>query len=185
MSLEPQSGGGGPFEPQTLRVFANALVALVLVLAVSVIRVPTVRPDVVTLVVVYLALEQEFLLGLLLAVGIGYVSDLFSGHGPGLNASVAGLVYLTLRLFVARLAGGRGLMVSILALFATALALVLRLLIEGTIGPNHASFGGLLAALPWIVLGPVALAYPVYRVMRGIDRRFRPREEFTFGSRGS
>lgn len=174
---------GGVFEPTTLRVMANLIAALLLFMLASVVRAPTVRPDLATLVVVFLALEQELLLGLALAAGIGYLSDLFSGLGPGLDAATNVAVYLVLRVFVARIAGGRFAMVTTLAVLATVLALGVRQIIEATVGPGQASLRLMAPALPSIVLGALLLAYPVYRVFMAIDTRFRPKEELGFGGR--
>lgn len=174
---------GGVFEPQTLRVVANLLAALALFLVASVVREPSVRPDLATLVVVFLALEQELLRGLVLAAAVGYLSDIFSGLGSGLDAATNVAVYLVLRVFVARIAGGTALMVTLMALVATALALFVRQVIEAVVGPGQASLALLLPALPSVVLGAALLGYPVYRGLLSIDRRFRPKEEFGFGGR--
>lgn len=175
----------GVFEPQTLRLTANLLSVLALLLVCSVIRSPLIRPDVATLAVVFIALEHERVVGLLLAAGAGYLSDIFSGLGPGLDAATCVGVYVILRVFVARIVGSRFVMVTILSVLSTVLALVLRQVIEATLGPNQASLRALGPALPSVLGGAMVLGYPVYRLLCRIDLRFRPREQVGLGGRTS
>jgi len=175
----------GAFEPQTLRVTVNLLCALALVLVCSAIRSPSIRPDMATLVVVFFALEHELVIGLFLAAGAGYLSDVFSGLGPGLDAATCVGVYLVLRVFVARIVGSRLFMVTVLSLLSTVLALVIRQLIEATLGPNQASLRALIPALPSILGGAVLLGFPVYRILCAVDVYFRPREQVGLGGRTS
>ncbi len=177
------SDKGDVFEPQALRMTVNLVCALALVIGLSVVRIPAFRPDILTLVVVFLALEHELVFGLIIAVSAGYLSDLFSGLGPGLDAATNVGVYLVLRVFVAKIAGSRPATVTVLAVLSTLLALVLRQTLEAILGPNQASLRGLVPALPYIVMAPILLGYPVYWGLRWVDRKFRPRSKTSLGGR--
>lgn len=179
------SDKGDVFEPQALRMIVNLLCALSLVIGLSVVRIPAFRPDVLTLVVVFLALEHELVFGLIIAVCAGYLSDLYSGLGPGLDAATNVGVYLVLRVFVTRIAGSRPLTVTVLALMSTVLALLIRQALEALLGPNQASLRGLVPALPSIILVPIFTAYPLYRVLRWVDGQFRPKVKTALGGRSS
>lgn len=181
--LGADRGGAGLFEPATLRAMAVLALALVLFLALSVVRAPTVRPDLATLVVVFLALEHDLVPGLTLSAAVGYLSDQFSGLGPGLDAATCVVVFLVLRLFVARIVGGRPVMVSVLAVVATGLAFVVRQIIEMVVGPNKAGLAAMAPALPSVVLGAAGLGFVVYRLFRLVDDRLRPRESYGMGGR--
>jgi rod shape-determining protein MreD len=175
--------GGGLFEPLTARAVVVLALSAALFLILSVVRVPTVRPDLAALVVVFLALEHELVPGLALSAAVGYLSDQFSGLGAGLDALTCVAVFLLLRLFVARIVGGRAVMVTVLSVVATGLALFVRQVVEMVVGPNEAGLASLAPALPSVVLGAVGLGYAVYRLFRWVDDRLRPREDFGLGLR--
>lgn len=172
---------GGLFEPATARALADLALALLLFVALSVVRAPVFRPDLATLVVVFLALEHELVLGLSLSAAVGYLSDQFSGLGAGLDAATCVVVFLVLRLFVARIVGSAFVMVTVLSVVATGVAFLVRQLIEMVVGPNQAGLAGLAPALPSVVAGAAGLGFVVYRLFRLVDDRFRPREDFGLG----
>lgn len=134
------------------------------------------RVDLTTWVVVFLALEYELRSGLVHALVFGYLSDLFSGEAVGLLAFTATAVFLALRLVVFRVVGSGWLIVTAIGFLATATAMTIRLLVRDVFGPPELHLAGALDSVPSNLFGALVLTYPVYRALRAIDRRLRPRD---------
>lgn len=174
-------GDGGRiilFEGGRLRVLALfATTALLLAIQNVLDRFLPLSLDFATLLAVFLALESQVVSGAVLALLTGYLGDLASGESRGLVAASSVLVFLLLRLSVVRLTGSRWLMITGISVIAVVLALFLRLTIESLVGPGRSSFDAMSSAFPGLVLGAALFGYPVYRLVRLVDNRFRTRED--------
>jgi rod shape-determining protein MreD len=168
-------------DPEHFRRLLVVLLSLLLLVIAAVVRHrPGLTIDVLSPIIVYLALEHGLMDGLGLAVVIGYIADVSSGEARGLTTSVAVLLFLGLRLFVSRIIGATPLMVTLMVLFGTALSLFLRLSIETTIGPDEASLSGVWPALPGLFGGAALFGYPVYRLLHAISTFVRPKAQYGF-----
>lgn len=160
------------------RLLLIALVATILLTIQSVVaRQPTLRSDFATLVVVYLALEQSFGTGLVMTLVVGYVADVFSGEPRGLYMASLVIVFLLLRMVVFRIVGSRWFIVTAIAVLSTLAALLVRLAIESMLGPGEASLADVSPALVATFGVAATFGYPIYRLLRFIEERFRGREE--------
>jgi cell shape-determining protein MreD len=166
------------FEGGRLRALAILGVTVLLLSIQSVVlhRTPL-ASDVATLLIVYLALESGLVTGILLALMIGYAGDLFSGESRGLISGSLVLLFLILRLSVVRLTGSRWIPITAISVLATLLSALLRLGLEGIVGPGRSTLNAMLPALPGLMLGAALFGYPCYRLLRFIDDRFRSRED--------
>ncbi|MCC7386390.1 MAG: rod shape-determining protein MreD [Deltaproteobacteria bacterium] len=139
------------------------------------------RLDVATLAVVYLALERAVLPGAALAVASGYLSDVLAGTNRGLYAATGVIVFFVVRLGVSRLAGSGPLFVSLLGVLATALTLAVAVVIEALLGPAAHEIRGIAPAFLPLLGGAAVLSYPVYRLLKRIDERFKePEDDLVF-----
>jgi rod shape-determining protein MreD len=137
---------------------------------------PTLRPDVATLVIVYLAMDHELISGLVTTLVVGYIADVLSGDPPGLYLASLVIVYLLLRLIVLRIVGSRWFIVTGLSILATSLAILVRLAIEAFLGPDEASFAAIRPALFFTFLVAALGGYPIYRVLGFFERGLRADE---------
>ncbi|MFO0726950.1 MAG: hypothetical protein U1E65_24415 [Myxococcota bacterium] len=137
--------------------------------------------DVPSLIVTYLALERAVLPGAVLAAGVGYLGDVFSGAARGQLTTVAVLAFFAIRLGVSKFSGARWLLVSIVGFLTVCLSLILGLWVEAIFGPNRASLHAEVSALAPIVLANLLLSYPVHRLFRLADEWLvRPEDDLVF-----
>jgi rod shape-determining protein MreD len=157
-----------------LRLVLVVVAATILLTAQSVLALkPRLRPDVATLVIVYLAMEHELVAGLVTTIVVGYITDVFSGDPPGLYLASLVMVYLVLRLIVLRIVGSRWFIVTGLSILATFFAILVRLLIESVVGPDEMTFSRISPALPITFLVAALGGYPIYRVLGFFERGLR------------
>ncbi len=159
----------GRFRVLLVIVAATVLMTIQSVLALK----PRLRPDVATLVIVYLAMEHELISGLVTTLVVGYIADVFSGDPPGLYLASLVIVYLVLRLIVLRIVGSRWFIVTGLSILATVLAILVRLAIVGLLGPKEAQLSAINPAIPAIFLVAALGGYPIYRVLGFFERGLR------------
>lgn len=159
------------------------LSAVVLSVASVLARSPRSRVDLLAPIIVFLSLELELLPGLVMAFGLGYLADVFSGEPRGLYWSSTVLLFLVLRLFVAQIVGSRPPMVVAIVLLTTALGLVLRLVLQAVIGFGRAPLAAITPSLVALVVGALFLGYPIYRLFSAVDDRLKPREDQFFRSK--
>jgi rod shape-determining protein MreD len=176
--LDKQGGGGAGLKALLqsirLRLVLVLMAATVLLTTQSVLALkPTLRPDVATLVIVYLAMEHELIPGLVTAILVGYLADVFSGEPPGLYCASLVIVYLVLRLIVLRIVGSRWFIVTGLSILATFLAILVRLVIESALGPHDFSFGRIRPVLLFTFFVAALGGYPIYRLMGFVERGLR------------
>lgn len=174
-------GDGGRivlFEGGKLRMlFLLLTTTLLLAIEAALSRFLPISIDIAALVVVYLALESSLVSGAVLALFVGYLGDLFSGESRGLISASLVIVFLVIRLSVVRLTGARWMVIIALSVIGAMLALFFRLMIEEVIGPGHSSFAALKPAVLGLVIGAAVFGYPLYRLLRWVDDRFRVRED--------
>lgn len=139
--------------------------------------------DVPSLVVTYLALERGVIPGAIMALGVGYLGDIFSGTARGHLATVAVLVFLVVRLGVTKFSGARWVLVSVVGVLTVLLSQALSLLVEGLVGPGRFTLHAEAPALLKLVLANLFLSYPLHRLLRLVDERiFRPEDDLVFRS---
>ncbi len=149
-----------------LRVALVVIAAAILLTVQSVVaQKPRLRPDVASLVIVYLAMDHELIPGLVVALVVGYVADVFSGQAPGLYMASLVVVYLVLRLIVLRIVGSRWFIVTGLSILATFLGILVRLSIVDVLGPGGVGFRTIGPTLPVAFLVAVLGGYPIYRLL--------------------
>ncbi len=176
-------GSGLSFDLGRLKdVLLVVFAALMIVVLSAVAQRPAFRVDIATLIIVYLALERELIAGMLLSLSVGYLADLFSGQPPGLYMASEVMVFLGLRLFVFRIVGSRFLIVTGIGLTSTLVALLLRSIIQGVLGPARPAFSAMAPAWAALLVGPILLGYPIHTALRLIDARFKTRED-AFGAK--
>ena len=157
-----------------IRVALVVLAATVLLTMQSVFALkPSLRADVATLVIVYLAMDHELISGMVVALVVGYIADVFSGDPPGLYLASLVIVYLVLRLIVLRIVGSRWFIVTGLSILATFLAILVRALISVILGSGDARFSAINPALLTTFLMAALGGYPVYRVLAFCERGLR------------
>lgn len=182
LSLEPESRlrkiSRWGLESGSLRAAAIISVELaLLVLASALVWQPGFRFDPAALGVTFCALELGLLRGLLAAVIIGYLADLFSGGPLGLWMFGAAFGYAVLRLFVFRVVGARAPTVALLSGVAALVGGLGRAGLELLFDTAPPS-GGL--RFVGLVLGSTALGYPSYVTFRWASDRFRKRDDQAF-----
>ena len=162
--------------PASFRIGVVVFVALLVLLMQSVVaRNWPIRIDGATLVVAFLALEMAFWTGLWTALLIGYLAGLYSGVPAGLDAAVAVVQFVVIRIFVARIVGSRWVMVTTIAVMATAGAVLGRVMIYSATTP--VSWGMILPAVPAQLIAALLLGWPVFRTLQWVQLQLTPREE--------
>jgi hypothetical protein len=68
-------------------------------------------------------------------------------------------------------------MVTAVSVFATVVDFVVRFLLESLVGPSLATVHSMGPSTVTLLAGSLFLGYPVYRLLRLVDDRFRPREQ--------
>src|SRR5437763_1782973 len=143
-----------PFEGGRARLFAHLLLAWLLLSAASVAAThPALRIDVASLVIVYVALEYAMLRGIAMALLVGYSADVLSGESRCLSMASLVIVFLIVRLVVARITGSRWFMITAVSVFGTVLGLGSKVMLEWFVGPGISTFRAMMPALPAILIG--------------------------------
>lgn len=135
-----------------------------------------VRIDTVALGVTFCSLELRLERGLLLALGIAYLGESFTGTPHGLYLFGAAASYGLLRLLVFRVVGARAATVAGLAGLASGAAAMARMGLAASVGAAHPAPASILATL----LATAVVAYPVFCGYRFVSDRFRAREDTLF-----
>lgn len=135
-----------------------------------------VRIDAAAIGLTLCARDTEPLRGLVLACGLGYLAELYSGQPHGLWMFGASVAYAVLRVVLVRLVSHRASTVVALAALATLVAAAARGLLGASVGQPA---GGAAAALG-STLATALVAYPGYRLMRLVSDRFRRRDDARF-----
>jgi rod shape-determining protein MreD len=159
------------------------LLVTVALLAVqgALLRHPLARVDLATLVVLYLALERPVIGGAGMAAAVGYLADVFTGTDRGLHAVALLILFMVVRLVVARLAGGRFVFVTVVSVLGSLASVALVLAVEGLVGPDRSSFAAMAPALGPGLIGAAVLGYPCYRLLHALDARLtEPEDELVF-----
>ena len=169
-------------ESGLLRV-AGVLAATLILLATSSFAVVQfgLRVDIISLSVVFLALEFGTMSGLTLCVLLGYLGDVFAGQPKGLWITGAVWSFFLLRLLMTSVVEATFSTVVVLGIIATSFSWFIRVLVLVLLGPS-----GLPKGVWWPLMGTIfssaLLAYPVYLFIHFCSDRFRGRDESMFGS---
>lgn len=167
-----------PFEGGRARLIVLLAITWLLLTLQSVAAThPRLRLDLGVLVVIYVALEYAMVRGAVTALLIGYLGDVFSGESRGLMAASMVLVFVLVRLMVVRVTGSRWLMITSISALGVIVRLAFHFGIEAFAGPNRSTFRAIVPALPALIFGTALLGFPVYRLLRLVDDRFKPRDE--------
>ena len=169
-------------ESGLLRV-ASVLAATLVLLASSSFAVVHigVRVDVISLSVVFLALEFGTVSGLMMCVVLGYLGDLFAGQPKGLWITGAVWSYFLLKALMTSAFEARLPTVVVLGIISTVFSWFIRSLVLVFLGPEGLPRGIWLPLLSSL-LSAIVLAYPVYLFIHFCSDRFRGRDESMFGS---
>lgn len=138
---------------------------------------PKLRFDLPALFILFLALELEFMAGLIMSVLVGYLADIYSGDPSGLTVTALVLVFLLLRLMVVQLRMTRPFLVLGLGFIASFADLFFKLLIESGVGPDQLTLIGVAPGLVSMAVGALLFSYPLYWGLRRIKHRFKTRED--------
>jgi rod shape-determining protein MreD len=175
---------------QSLLTLRNGLLLLVCVAAaVLEASVPVMLPhplralraDLMLAVVIYLALNDEWIEGAALSFVAGYLSDLAAATPAGIYTFLAVLTFVVVRTTGSAFKAEGGLQAALLAavvnlVHALLASLVFRLLLPG-------SSLGLRPGLLWSALATGFGAIPTFAVLRALDSRFLPSGEGIAGMR--
>lgn len=157
------------------------LAFLGLVLQSVFVRPPLVICNVTALFVMYLALERAVLPGAMMAMSLGYLSDVVLGTDRGLYMFTLCMVFAIIRFLVARFQGGRGLFISLISILAALLTAFLSHWLESLVGLGKSTFSFFSLSSVAIITSSAALGYPLFRVLKVLDERFHePEDDFVF-----
>lgn len=129
--------------------------------------------DLLPIIVVFFALELDFVTGLVTTTVVGFIADALSGGPPGLTACGLTGSFLVLRAMVRRSPPRAPVVILALAALSYLAVAATRVGVHAVLGR-----GGVLPLDPWwrVAIG-VALAVPVYGVLVRVSAPFRPRED--------
>lgn len=162
----------------TLRVILVILVCLALAVVESVIpflfHLRAARPDLLLVVVLYLALHDDIMEGAALSAVAGYLTDLTSATPPFLYTFLAVLTFIVLRLGGSALKTEGGVQSAAVAFGASMIHSVIATLVFGgfTGAGMHFEFGPLL----WSATGTAIAAPIVFSILRRLDAGFLQRD---------
>jgi len=168
-----------------LRAALVLLVAVVLTILESVIphllHLKTARPDLLLIVVLYLALHDDVMEGAALSAGVGYLSDLTSATPAFLYTFLAVLTFVVVRTAGAALRTEGGLQSAAVAFGASLGHSLVATLVFGffTGAGMHFELGPML----WSAFGTALAAPLVFAVLRRLDAGFQHGEEAPGGFR--
>lgn len=163
-------------DSQWLRFGALAGVSYLLLVLEGVLALSPLRGvDLMPLLILFFALELEFMPGLAMAVGVGMAADTVSGLVPGVTLGALVAWYLVLRLAVTR---AKKLAPSAV-IIASGLSVAACLLLQGRLAR-------LLGAAPAVdaasaLVAAILVGWPLYAGLQRMDRALRPRQAMRYG----
>jgi rod shape-determining protein MreD len=168
-----------------LRIALVLLVALALAILESVIphllHLRAARPDLLLVVVLYLALRDDVMQGAALSAAAGYLSDLTSATPAFLYTFLAVLTFVVVRTAGAALRTEGGIQSAAVAFGASLGHSLLATLIFGSF--TGAGFHLELSTMIWSAFGTALAAPLVFAVLRRVDANFLHGEEAPGGLR--
>jgi hypothetical protein len=176
------------------RLFRSIRFRLALIVAIATVllsiqsvaaRSPSLRFDVATLVVVFLAMDQELIAGLVLTLVVSYVADVLSGEPRGLYVASLVIVYSLVRLIVFRVVGSTWVIVTGIGIVATAIALGVRLVFRATLGDQDFGLALSRPSLPSTFIFAILFSHPIYLLLRAIEGEKKSFEGRIAGGRRS
>ena len=145
------------------------------------VRPPLVICNIAILVVVFLALERSFLPGAIMAMTLGYLSDVVLGTDRGLFMLTLMFLFILVRFFVARFQGGQGLFVTLISATSAFLATTIAIVLEGLFSNQSNQVAVFSLSTVAVVITGAALGYPVYKSLMVLEQRFHePEDDFVF-----
>jgi rod shape-determining protein MreD len=132
------------------------------------------RPDLLLVVVLYLALRDDVMEGAALSAAAGYFSDLTSSTPAFLYTFLAVLTFVVLRTVGSGLKTEGGAQSAVVAFGASIVHSVIATLVFGFF--TGAGFHWEVRALLWSAFGTAVAAPVVFAVLRRLDAGFLPRE---------
>ncbi len=162
----------------TLRVVLVVLICLALAVVESVVpflfHLRSARPDLLLVVVLYLALHDDVMEGAALSAVAGYLSDLTSATPAFLYTFLAVLTFVVLRLGGSALKTEGGLQSAAVAFGASLIHSVIAALVFGFF--TGAGFHFEIAPLLWSAVGTAIAAPIVFAILRRLDAGFLQRD---------
>src|SRR4051812_28171631 len=162
----------------TLRVALVVLICVVLAVVESVapflFHLRSARPDLLLIVVLYLALHDDVVEGAALSAVAGYLSDLTSATPAFLYTFLAVLTFIVLRLGGAALETESGLQSAAVAFGASLIHSIIATLVFGSFTGSGVHFG--IAPLLWSATGTAIGAPMVFSILRRLDAAFLQRD---------
>ena len=142
---------------------------------------PLVVCNLTVLFIVYLALERTFRSGLILALLLGYLTDVLVGTDRGLLMLTMVLVFIFIRFLIIRFQGGKAWFVSWISATAAMMSTTLSLVIEMAFSSQQTAVKLFSLSTFSIVITGACFGYPIYRSLRMIDSYFHePEDDFVF-----
>ena len=133
------------------------------------------------LFIVYLALERTFRSGLILALMLGYLTDVLVGTDRGLFMLTMVLVFILIRFLIIRFQGGKAWFVSWISATAALVSTALSILIEMAFSTQQTAVHFFSLSTVSIIITGACFGYPVYRSLRMVDNYFHePEDDFVF-----
>lgn len=168
-----------------LRIALVLLVAMALAVLESVIphllHLRAARPDLLLVVVLYLALRDDIMQGAALSAAAGYLSDLTSATPAFLYTFLAVLTFVVVRTAGAALRTEGGIQSAAVAFGASVGHSILATLIFGSF--TGAGFHLEISTMIWSAFGTALAAPLVFAVLRRVDANFIHGEEAPGGLR--
>lgn len=157
----------------TLRIAVVVLICMALAVVESVVpfllHLRTARPDLLLVLVLYLALNDDVVQGASLSAVAGYFSDLTSATPPFLYTFLAVLTFVVLRLAGSALKTEGGVQSAAVAFGASMVHSVIASAVFGFF--TGAGFHFELAATLWSAMGTALAAPAVFYLLRRLDAR--------------
>ena len=142
---------------------------------------PLIMCNVAVLFVVFFALERSFLTGAIMAMVLGYLSDVILGSDRGLYMGTMVMVFVCIRFLVAHFQGGKAMFVTLICALSSFLCTLIAINLERLVGTNVTTISLFSLSTAAIVITGSALGYPVYKSLKVLDERFHePEDDFVF-----
>ena len=137
--------------------------------------------NVAVVFVVFLALERGFVPGAVMAMILGYLSDVVFGTDRGLYMMTMVTVFVCIRFLIVRFQGVQALFVTLISGLGAILATLVPVVLEKVFSVSEHSVPLFTLSNTVIVITGAALGYPVFRTLRGLEERFHePEDDFVF-----
>jgi len=134
-----------------------------------------ISPDLLLALVIYIGLNERYLRGGILTFFLGALSDVFSGHALGLNATVFLLAFLTIRGIVDRLNTESSFLILFLVAVGTLFQGGILIILLTFLAETGNAWILILKRIPLQIFLNVSATWLLLMFLQGLQRRFFPR----------